>query len=50
MLNKNNNCLFIYLNTLEFTIEGFKLTYYYMQASNNQTTVNKDVIIVSKKC
>ena len=50
MLNKNNKCLFSYLNTLEFTIEIFKLIYYYTQASNNQTTVNKDVIIISKKC
>ena len=39
MLNENNKCLFSYLNTLEFTIEGFKLIYYYSQASNNQTTV-----------
>ena len=43
LLNKNNECLFIsHLYTLTFTVKGFKVTYNCTQASNMESTVNKD--------
>ena len=49
-MKKNEECLFSYLYTLFisftfsylFTVKALKVTYYYTQDSNNETTVNKE--------
>ena len=54
LLNKNDKCLFSYLDILTLTAKGFRAIYFSTKASNMETTVSKEcdnyIIQMLKTC